>query len=118
MKLILIGKQYPREWTLIPLRPDRDLKVGARFEGGLRHARKELATQTGRDERDVSLWIRGWAHIVEENGVLECKPQGQAPLEYKAQIEGVIERCFQINPTTADSYWTDCLPELEAVPKT
>jgi len=105
------------KWEEIRLPPNRDLQIGTVLERVLHHAGKELTALTG-SNKGVTFWFRGPAVVGTENGGLVFRQIGTDPVELKAQIEGVIERCFKIRITDGLFEWVDCLPELEAVPRT
>ena len=98
----------PRKWLVIPLPLNKNLSVGTEFERALDHAGREL-TKLANSKKDVTFWIRGNALIVTEFGGLKLLRQGDSfDFELKAQIEGVVERCFTAHLTTGESEWIEC----------
>jgi len=105
------------KWEQIPLPLNKDLSIGTGFERALYKAGKEVA-QLARSDKEVTFWIRGDVLLVVENGGLKQLAQGKLPvIELKAQIEGVIEKCFRTIELTGEFEWVECVRDTEAAPK-
>ena len=77
------------------------------FERALHDARQKLKKLANSD-KEVTFWIRGDVLLVMENGGLRPLAQGKHPVvKLKAQIEGVLEKCFKAHEAAGESEWID-----------
>lgn len=114
-EIILNCAINPEKWEQIPLPLNKDSSIGTGFERALYQAGKEL-TKLARSDKEVTFWIRGDVLLVMENGGLKQLAQGKHPVvELKAQMEGVLEKCFRTIEATGESEWVDCLQDTEMV---
>jgi hypothetical protein len=116
--IVVNGVINPSEWKQIPLPLNKDLSIGTGFERALHYAGKEL-TKLAKNDKEVTFWIRGDVLLVTENGGLKPLAQENHPvIELKAQIEGVLEKCFKLTSEPAGEYeWVECLLDIQAVAK-
>jgi hypothetical protein len=104
----------PTEWNLIPPPGNKDRSIGTGLERILDHAGKEL-TELAKSETEVAFWIRGDVALLKENGGLRTQRQpGKHPVELKAKIEGVLEKCIHVKNESNGTYeWLIAYPILK-----